>query len=61
MQLMDTVDHMIEMVEIRLTNGLPVPIDTIAHLVENGIDYNFLETRILSRLENNANGVTTNG
>lgn len=61
MQLMDTVDHMIEMVEIRLTHGLPVPIDTIAQLVENGIDYNFLEKRILSRLENNANGVTTNG
>ena len=57
MQLMDTVDHLITEAEIRLYWGLPVPVDTVAKLLEAGVDYSELERRV----KNNANGDTTNG
>lgn len=57
MQIMDTVDHLITMTEIRLQNDLPVPLDTIAQLLDYGVDYSEIELRI----KNNANGDTTNG
>lgn len=57
MQIMDTVDHLITMAELRLENDQPVPLDTIAQLLDMGIDYSELEARVL----NNANGDTTHG
>jgi hypothetical protein len=57
MQLMDTVDHLITLVEVHLEYDVPVPTDAIATLLDHGVDYSELEGRIL----NNANGDTTHG
>ena len=54
---MDTVDHLITLVEVHLEYDVPVPTDAIATLLDHGVDYSELEGRIL----NNANGDTTHG